>query len=77
MTFRFSKKVSIVNLIIIIVCLMESEGTFLRVPHGVVVGQMHELIDEVRLVEVRGKGTQLLVCGQVSSKRLNKMHFNH
>ena len=34
------------------------------VPHGMVIGQMHELVDQVRLVQLIGNGAQLLVGGQ-------------
>lgn len=42
----------------------------LRVPDGVVVRQVHELIDQVRLVQVGRQRTQLFVSRQVST--LNK-----
>lgn len=42
----------------------------LRVPDGVVVRQMHELVDQVRLVQIGRQRTQLFVRRQVST--LNK-----
>ena len=44
----------------------ESEGSSsLGVPDGVVVGQVHEFVHQVGLVQVGGQRAQLLVCGQV------------
>ncbi len=40
--------------------------TFPAVPGGVVVGQVHKLVDEVGLAHVRGQAAQLLVGGQVA-----------
>ena len=39
----------------------------LGVPESIVVGQSHELVDQVRLIQVAGQGTQLLVGRQFSS----------
>jgi len=51
--------------------------TFPAVPCGVVVGEMHELVDEVRLAHVRGEAAQLPV-GRVGNKKLTqKTQKNH
>jgi hypothetical protein len=42
--------------------------TFPAVPRGVVVGEMHELVDEVRLAHVCGEAAQLPV-GRVDNKK--------
>jgi hypothetical protein len=42
--------------------------TFPAVPRGVVVGEMHELVDEVWLAHVRGEAAQLPV-GRVGNKK--------
>ena len=35
-----------------------------RVPHGMVIGQVHELVDQIWLVQVAGQRAQLFVGGQ-------------
>ena len=42
-------------------------GAAARVPGGVVVHQRHELVDEVRLVQVRRQRTELLIGGQLAA----------
>ncbi len=41
-------------------------GALLRVPNGVVIGQVHELVDQVRLVQVGGQRAQLAVRRQLA-----------
>jgi hypothetical protein len=51
--------------------------TFPAVPRGVVVGEMHELVDKVRLAHVRGEAAQLPV-GRVGNKKpTQKTQKNH
>ena len=47
-----------------------------RVPAGVVVGQVHELVDEVRLVQIVGNGTQLFIGRQATSVDSQPKHVN-
>jgi len=42
--------------------------TFPAVPGGVIVGQMHKLVDEVRLAHVGGQAAQFLVGGKVPAR---------
>ena len=46
---------------------MHTHTHLLGVPDGTVVGERHELVDEVGLVHVAGQGAQLLVGRQVPS----------
>ena len=36
-----------------------------RIPGRVVLGQLHELVQQIRLIEIGGQRTQLLVRGQI------------
>ena len=47
----------------------------LGVPEGIVVGQLHELVDEVRLIDVTGNGTQLFVGGETLPGRGERIRY--
>lgn len=41
---------------------------FLRIPYGIVMSEMHELVEQIRLVQVGSQRAQLFVCRKVSSE---------
>ena len=47
-------------------CREAEGGALARVPGGIVVGQVHELVDEVGLAHVGGQTAELLVGGEVA-----------
>ena len=50
--------------------------SFLRVPDGVVVGQVHEFVDEIRLVQIGGQRAEFPVRRQLTSVSLSSWKIN-